>query len=67
MNKVLHIGSAGIEKVIPFKYRGKQYYAEIHIACGLMVSDKNRMGVSVYHPAHTYAAKTLDAKKQLKN
>lgn len=67
MKNKIHIGSAGIEKVIPFKHRGKQYYAEMHCFCGLMVSDKNRMGVDVDHPAHIYAAKTLDAKKELKN
>lgn len=63
----VHFGSAGIYKVTPFKYRGKQYYAEFHIACGLMVSDKNRMGVFVDHPAYVYAAKQLDKGKQLKN
>ena len=56
-----------IEKVIPFKYRGKQYYAEFHCFCGLMVSDKNRMGVFVSHPAHVYAAKILDSKRKFKN
>lgn len=62
-----YINSFNIEKVIPFKYRGKQYYAEIHFFCGLMVSDKKRMGVSVDHPAHIYAAKILDNKKEFKN
>jgi len=66
MNNV-HFVSAGIEKVIPFKYRGKQYYAEIHCFCGLTVSDKNRRGVFVDHPAHIYAAKILDNKKEFKN
>lgn len=56
-----------IEKVIPFKYRGKQYYAEFHKYCGLMVSDKNRMGISVYHPAYNYACKILDKGKSFKN
>lgn len=65
--KNVHFGSAGIEKVIPFKYRGKQYYAELHCFCGLMVSDKNRMGVFVDHPAYIYAAKILDSRKELKN
>lgn len=64
--KTVHFGSAGIEKVIPFKYRGKQYHAELHCFCGLMVSDKNRIGVFVDHPAHNYAAKMLDDKKSLK-
>jgi len=63
----MHIGSAGIEKVIPFKYRGKQYYCEMHCFCGMMVSDKNRMGVFVDHPAYIYAAKRLDNKKPFKN
>lgn len=63
----VHFGSAGIEKVDPFKHKGKQYYAEFHCFCGLMVSDKNRMGVFVDHPAYIYAAKILDSGKELKN
>lgn len=63
----VHFGSAGIEKVIPFKYRGKQWYLEMHCFLSPMVSDKNRMGVFVDHPAHVDAMKMLDAKKDFKN
>jgi hypothetical protein len=63
----VHFGSAGIEKVIPFKYKGKQYYLEMHCFCGPMVSDKNRMGIFTDHPAYIYAMNMLDAKKEFKN
>lgn len=55
MRKIkVHWGSAGIERVEPFKYRQQQFYAEDHCFCGWMVSDKNRMGVFVDHPAYLY-------------
>lgn len=63
----VHFGRGGVEKVIPFKYKGSQYYAEFHCACGLIVCDKNKMGVFVDHPAHIYAAKRLDKGLPLKN
>jgi len=67
MSIKVHFGSAGIEKVIPFKYRNGQYYLEMHCFCAPMVSDKNRMGVWVDHPAYIYAMKRLTQKKTFIN